>query len=237
MTLTEYLSGFDAASTAAELDLAIRANFKHSFSGPTWARICKARIAASYRICANHPHGRYIPIFGARRQLTVCGETYRIGRGQNGAGVRYVWHSAGEWAKDVLIRNGLGMRAASQIWAQCEAYPHRALSTLDAFFRGDLADPRFDVLYRHKQEAWSRPINYTSEQNEVDTHEKRSSRSCDCGGTLFDWGADFSNGYDFVNWHCNKCPTVFTEYLRPGQLRSIRQQPRHLCEPVELIAA
>lgn len=227
MILREYLDGMRAATTAAELEAAIQAPFKHPFCGRTWTTICKVRIEAGQRICAAHPHGHLVPRLGERRRLTVCGETYRVGYGGNGTGERYVRHAAGEWAKGLLVRAGLSQQAAHAIWDEWSDYPHRCLDTIEAALAGKLPDPELNVLIRHRVNG-GHPIRLTVEQNEADKLDRRASRPCPCGGTLFDWGGGHSAGFEFINWHCNACPDVFTEYMTWERFAELRQ-PR--CVP------
>ncbi len=224
MKLHEFLDGLRAASTAEELEAALHADFKHSYRGRTWSQICKVRVEAGARICAAHPLGRYIPSFGPGRTLSCCGETYRVARGQNSTGVRYVWHAAQVWANGVLMNNGLSRRASHRIWDSWSDYPHRCLAVVEAALAGKIPDPQLGVLVRHKRSEGARPLNYTVEQNDRDTIDRRATRPCDCGGTLFDWGAGHSEGFEFVNWHCNACPDVFTEYMTSKDLMALRNR-------------
>lgn len=226
MKLIEYLDGMRSASTAKELEAAIQADFKHSFRGRTWSQICKVRIEAGERICAAHPHGHFVPRLGDRHALTVCGETYKVGYGQNSTGVRYCWHYAGEWAMGLLKENGFSTTAAYRIWDGWSHYPHRALSIVELALAGKIPDPRLNRLIRHKRTGYGSPIRYTVEQNNVDTYDRRASRPCKCGGTLFDWGCGHSEGFEFINWHCNKCPDVFTEYMTQKRLYELRSASR-----------
>ena len=222
--LTDYLDGMRAATTADELEAAIRAPFKHSFHGRTWSAICKVRVDAGNRIVAAHPNGRFVPRFDARRRLAVCGEEYKVGRGQNSTGVRYVWHSAGDWTKRVLMGNGLSARASHRIWEEWSNYPHRCLSTIESALAGKIPDPELNVLHRHARTGHGRPINYTVEQNDADEFDRRTTSPCECGGTLFDWGGGYSEGFAFVNWHCNTCPDVFTEYMTDARFHEVRSR-------------
>lgn len=226
MKLSDYLNGMRASTTAEELEAAIQANFKHSFRGRTWSQICKVRETCGDAICRAHPNGRYVPYFGAGRKLTVCEEVYRVGRGGNSTGVRYAWYDAKMWAVDVLKRNGLSQRAAHSIWDNWSSYPHRCLTTVEEALAGGLSDPQLDTLIQHERTDYGKPINYTVERNEADEWDYRASLPCSCGGTLFDWGAGHSDGFDFINWHCNACPDVFTEYLSPGRILEIRNVRR-----------
>ncbi|WP_448952187.1 hypothetical protein [Labrys neptuniae] len=223
MNLTEYLDGMRVATSAEELEAAIKAPFKHSFRGRTWSQICKVRIEKGNEICAAHAHGRFVPIFGPRGLITLCGETYRMGHGQNSTGVRYIWHYAKTWAIEVLARNGFSQRAAYAVWDECGDYPHRCLKRIEEALAGKLPDPVLDTLIWHER-SYGSPIAYTVEQNNADKYDRRATRPCRCGGTLFDWGAGFSAGFDFINWHCNACPDVATEYLSPGRLYEIRSR-------------
>ncbi len=227
MTLQDYLDGMRNAATADELEAAIRADFKHSYRGRTWAQICRVRVEAGARICASHPLGRYVPSFGPGRSLSCCGETYRVARGGNSTGIRYAWHDAKAWANEVLMRNGFGIRAANRIWDHWSDYPHRCLAIVQAALGGEIPDPELNVLIRHARSDAARPINYSVEQNDRDTFDRRATRPCpSCGGTLFDWGADHSEGFYFVNWHCNVCPDVFTEYMSGTDLAALRSKGR-----------
>lgn len=227
MKLAEYLDGMRAATTAEELEAAIQGDFKHSFRGPTWTKICNVRTERGREIVAAHKLGRYVPTFGERRALTVCGETYKVGRGQNSTGVRYVWHAAGVWAIDVLMRNGFSRKAANMLWESgWRDYPHRCLSLVAAILDGKHPDPVLNVLIRHERTDYGQPICYTVEQNNADKWDYRANRPCECGGTLFDWGAGHSYGFEYVNWHCNKCPDVFTEYMTREQMYELRAVAR-----------
>lgn len=227
MKLADYLDGMRGANTAEELETAIQADFKHGFRGRTWTQICKVRIAAGERIVAAHPHAFYVPRFGEQRRLTLCGETYKVGRGQNAAGVRYAWHDAGQWAMSLLIHHGLSKRAASRLWdSDWRQYPHRALKTAAAALAGEIPDPQLNVLIERKLYGHEEPIRYTVAQNEADKSDRRASRPCQCGGTLFDWGAGHSDGFDYVSWYCNSCPRNFTEYMTPAALQALRQGAR-----------
>lgn len=224
MKLTEYLDGMRAAKDAIGLEAAIQAPFKHSFRGRTWSQICKVRVAAGDRIVAAHPHAFYIPRFGERRMLTCCGETYKVGRGYNSTGVRYVWHGAGEWAKARLREHGFGIRAAHRMWdGGWNDYPHRSIALADDVLAGRVPDPELNTLIRHPGHS---PIKYTIESNNADKYDRRAHRPCDCGGTLFDWGGGHSSGFEFISWHCNGCSDVFTEYMTREQFYALRQRNR-----------
>lgn len=225
--LSDYLDGISAATTANELEAAIQVPYEHSYRGRTWSRICKVRIASGQRICAAHPLGFYAPHFGQRRQLSVCKETYRVGRGQNSTGVRYVWHGAGEWAKDVLVRNGFSIRAAHRVWdGGWDTYPHRVLTVVDDALNGRIPDPDLNVLIRHERTDYGRPVKLTVEQNDAEELFRRATRPCECGGALFDWGGGHSEGFEFISWHCNQCPDVFTEYMTRQRFYELRSQTK-----------
>jgi hypothetical protein len=225
MMLRDYLEGMRSAATALELEAAIQAPFKHSFRGRTWTTICKARIEAGQRICAAHSLGQYVPRLGPHRRLSICGETYKVGVGHNSTGVRYCWHYAGEWAKRLLVGRGFSVRAANRIWGGWHDYPHRTLVVIEDALAGKIPDPELNVLTRHEHPK-SRPLNYTVKANDADDGDRRATRSCACGGTLFDWGAGYSEGFVFVNWHCNGCPDVFTEYMTNEHLSQLRAPSR-----------
>lgn len=222
MKLDEYLAGMEAATTVATLEAAIQAPFTHKFRGRVWERISDVRIRKGYKIVAAHPLSRFVPHFGGGRSrtLTVCGETFKVGRGGNSTGVRYAWHYAGEWAKEVLQRNGFTKRAAERLWGCGRDYPHRLLAVIELAVAGGIPDPELNVMIRYVGSG--SPISYTVEQNDADKQDRRATKPCDCGGTLFDWGAGHSEGFDYVSWYCNGCPDSFTEYLGPGELRALR---------------
>ena len=224
-SIAEHLAAMERAMTADELEDAIQTAPPHPFEGRTWARISAVRIRKGIEICDAHPHGQFVPRLGPRRRLEVCGETFRVGRGQNGAGARYAWHDAGQWAMGILQREGFSVRAAHRIWGGWRDYPHRVLGTIGEALAGNISDPELGVLHPHNT-THGAPINYTVEENDADVHGRRATRTCQCGGTLFDWGAGWSEGFDFVNWHCNKCPEVFTEYMTSEQLYRLRNSRR-----------
>ncbi len=211
--LDRYLNEMRSAQDGQELENIIQREPSHSFRGAIWNRICDVRIEVGLRIVDEHPLGHLVPRFVKKsRTLTLCGRSYKVPRGGNSTGVRYSWHYAGEWAKKILQENGISVRASHLIWDTWNDYPHRALEIIEEARAGKHRDPRLNRLYKHKREEWGRPINYTVEQNNADKFDKRATRPCKCGGTLFDWGAGWSLGFDFINWHCNKCPDVFTMY-------------------------
>lgn len=228
MRLADYLAGIRSATTAGELESAIQAPYKHSFSGRTWRRICKERVARACAIIAAHPNGRFAPQLDGRK-LTVCAEVCRVGRGYNSTGVRYVWHSAKVFSTEVLQRNGMSKRAAHRIWESWEGgYPHRCLKIIEEALSGKIPDPPLDTLILVDDEGL--PITYSVELNDANDIDKRATRPCPCGGTLFDWGSGFSEGFEFINWHCCKCPCVYAEYVTAARLMDIRQSPRDLSQ-------
>lgn len=221
-----YAAAFAACTTAAELEHALQNGPPHPFRGAPWRRISDARIEAGRRICAAHPLGFYIPLVGERRKLTVCGETYRVGYGQNGAGERYAWHGAQSWVQSVQVRHGLSRRATYAIWDTALDYPHRAIAIVADALAGKIKDPRLGYLYRHQRFEGAKPVRYSVEANDR-SYNKRATRPCPtCGGTLFDWCAGFSRGFDFINWHCSGCPDVFTEYMTGEKLHHLRNPKR-----------
>jgi len=228
-----YLAGLRAATTVDELEVAIRAPFDHPYRGAKWSRICAARIEAGLAIVERSPLSWFVPRHGANRRLTLCGQTYRVGRGQNSTGVRYAWHAAGVWARGLLRNEGFSVRASHRIWdGGWNDYPHRTLAIVDAALSGRILDPVLNVLRRHQRTAGAGPINYSIETNDADKFDRRASRPCDCGGTLFDWGSGWSEGFDYINWHCNACPDVFTEYMSRDAFYALRQSSR--ARPTEL---
>ena len=222
MNLSEYLGGIRAASTASSLEAAIQAPFRHLCHGRTWARICREQRERGVAICDAHPAGRFVPRI-AGNALMVCDECYRVGRGYNSTGLRYVWHDAGEFVKAVLRRNGLSTRAASRIWDCWMDYPHRCLTIVEDALNGKLNDPPLNTLLFC--DVGSGPINLTVAANNADAHDRRATRTCRCGGTLFDWGAGFSDDLNYVSWYCNKCANRYTENVTKERFCEIRCPP------------
>lgn len=220
-TLADYLDSMRNAKTVIELERAIRAPHRHSYCGPTWRRICSARVESGHRICDTHPFGHFVPRLYPRHRLSVCGETYKIGYGQNSTGVRYCWYDAQQWAENVLRSNGFSARAANGIWQWWDEYPHRALRVVEKAKSGKLPDPRFHRLIPHKQYGHERPV-CVDRETEV---AHRAHRSCKCGGWLWDWGSGWNGYATLINWHCDTCPRVYTEYVRPERFSEIRRSP------------
>lgn len=219
MKLRDYLDGMRQATTATELDAAIGAPYRHRFSGSTWSRICKVRIEAGRRICDAHPDGRFVPRFGPGRNLTVCDESYRVGRGQNSTGVRYAWHFAEAWARDVLLQNGLSHRAAHGVWGCAFDYPHRALVIVGKARAGKLPDPRFNRLIYTGRCVTGQPVRVNRRSGEA---SGRAHRPCKCGGVLWDWGCGWSGYAYYVNWRCDRCNRTFGMYLNDEGLQRLR---------------
>ncbi len=219
MKLADYLNGMRAATTAEALDAAIQAPYKRSFQGRSWATICKVRIEKGLEICAAHELSRFVPRIEGN-MLIVCGERYKVGRGGNAAGVRYAWFHAEQFAREVLTRNGISQRGVSEIWGWVGSYPHRCLELVRKALAGEFPDPPMNTLiYSFTSHA---PVKMTVEDNNLDTIDKRATRVCECGGTLFDWGSGWDNPFNFISWHCNACPKVFTEYMTHEKLFEIR---------------
>jgi hypothetical protein len=219
MNLTEYLDRLRAAVTADQLEAAIQAEFKHPFSGPTWSRICKVQREAGNRIVAAHPNGKFVPQCGPRRRLTLCGETYGVGYGQNSTGERYVWTYAEEWAVKVLRERGFSIRAAHLIWDHSFDYPHRALACVEEALAGQHQDPPMRRLI-YSRNTIGGPVRV----NRRYESKHRAHRPCRCGGTRWDWGSGYSLGITFINWYCDGCPRIYTEYMTGRGLYEIRNR-------------
>lgn len=221
MTLTEYLDGMRASRTADELEAAIQAPYKHAFHGRTWTRISKVQIEAGERICDAAPNGRFVPRYETRRRrLTVCGEDYRVGKGYNSAGTRYVWSYAKDWARDILLAEGFSKRAFHAVWSWAFTYPHRALRAAEKALAGQLPDPPFNRLIYVGHGFNKTGVRVNNRRTEQKT---RAHRPCSCGGWRWDWGCGW-NGYAlFIKWHCDRCPRVYCEYVTNKRLGEIRQ--------------
>jgi len=226
LELQPYLDGMRAATTFTELEAAFqkdRTYQRFGWQSRGMSAIERVRVEEGLRLCSEHPHGHLVPRHGPRRRLEVCGGTYRVARGENSTGVRYAWAYAEGWAIDAMMRGGLSRKAAHMVWGSFRDYPHRALQVVEEAMAGHIPDPELKVLIRHERNG-GRPIRYSIEENERDGGDRRASRPCPCGGTLFDWGAGHSLGFEFVNWHCNACPDVFTEYMTKEQLYELRSR-------------
>lgn len=223
MNLTEYLDRMRAARTADELEAAIQAPHKHAFRGRVWDRICKVRIEAGQRICDAAPNGRFVPRYELRRRrLTVCGEGYRVAKGGNGAGSRYVWSHAEDWARGILLAEGFGKRAFHAVWSWAFTYPHRALRQVESALAGQLPDPPFNRLIyvgNGVNEAGVR-VDRRAEQ------DRRAHRPCKCGGWRWDWGCGWNGYANVIQWRCDRCPRVYREYVTNQRLTEIRQNLR-----------
>lgn len=222
--LEPYLDGMRAAETPEALEKAFQRDtmyMRFGYNSRGMKLIDKVRVEAGVKLCEAHPNGWFVPRYGPNRRLEVCGETYRVGRGGNSTGVRYAWAYAESWAIGHMVRNGLSLKAAHSVWSSFRDYPHRALLTVVEGLAGKLPDPELNVLIRHRRSGGGRPISYSVEENER-CHNERASRPCPCGGTLFDWGGGHSAGFEFINWHCIKCPDVFTEYMTRAQFYALR---------------
>jgi hypothetical protein len=218
LTLSQYLDGMRRARTTTALEAAIQAPFKHEYQGRVWSQIRRVIVDCGLAICDKHDHGRFVPRLGARHRLTVCGEEYKVGYGQNSTGVRYCWTAAEEFAMDVLTRNGLSRRAANSVWEWSLKYPHRALEAVEAGLAGKLPDPRFNRLLGGRDLTGS-PVR-VNRRTEAKT---RAHRPCKCGkGWLWDWGCGWNGYANFINWHCDRCPRVYTEYVTNERLYQIR---------------
>lgn len=223
-----YLARIAEAPTVEALEAVLQSGRGHPFFGPKWRAISAARVKRGDEICAAHPHGAYVPRFGARRRMTCCGENRSVGYGGNSTGERYAWHGAKTWAVSVMMRHGLGRRAAHRVWGCAGDYPHRALPIVEAALRGEMPDPELNVLQMPPyRTSLGRGVRYTLEANEASTYDRRASRMCLCGGVLFDWGSGYSEGFTSISWHCNACDRVFTEYVSSDRLAEIRQRSAH----------
>ncbi|MYE00094.1 MAG: hypothetical protein F4Y03_02280 [Alphaproteobacteria bacterium] len=212
MKLTEYLDGMRAASTADALEAAIQAPYEHTFTGPTWSRICNVRIEAGERICDGHPHGHLVPKLGKRHRLTVAGEVYRVGYGGNSAGVRYAWCAAEDWARGILVdQHGFTKRAFHAVWEWAFSYPHRALREVERALAGELPDPQLNVLTLERETLDGTPIRIQRDGEEA---ERRAHRLCPCDkdGRLWDWGAGWSGYAYHVAWYCDRCAAIYGEW-------------------------
>ena len=218
MNLTQYLNGMRAATTADELETAIHAPFKHPFHGRTWRRICNVRDEVGRNICAAHPNGRYVPLFGAARQLQVCDQSYKVGHGQNSTGIRYIWTDAWQWAERILRGEGFSRRAAHDVCDGALKYPHRKLAIVADALSGNLPDPPLNrLIYSGNTIAGPVRVNRRLEKN------TRAHRRCKCGGWRWDWGCGWTGYCWVINWYCDRCTRIYVEYVDDDRLAQIRQ--------------
>lgn len=220
MKEVEYLDGMRAATTAAELEAAIHADFRHLYHGSPWRRICAVRIEKGEEIVAAHPLGFFVPHFSGdrRRILSLCGEEFRVARGQNGAGVRYAWHAAECWAKPILLVQGFTQTAARAIWESSKGgYPHRCLAIVEAAVDGRMPDRPMNRLILRPNFGCGSPIKCEIGE------DQRAHRPCGCGGTRFDWGSAW-NGWSYeISWRCNRCSRQYVEWVTSARLTEIRR--------------
>ncbi|WP_430912865.1 hypothetical protein [Methylobacterium sp. sgz302541] len=218
----QHVAALASASTPAEIESAFQAalNDLGRYRSSRHRPIHAAMVARGLELCAAHPRGGFVPRFGAGRRLHVRGEVYRVGRGQNSTGVRYVWAYAERWARARMEDGGLSITASKRVWGSWSDYPHRALRVIEEFDAGKHRDPVMNTLIRQPDSRG--PIRCEIGEDQ----DRRAHRPCECGGTLFDWGCGWSSRIIPLEWRCNRCSAVFIEYVSDERLRAIRT-PSH----------
>jgi hypothetical protein len=212
MKRKEYIDGLRSASTVEELETAIQAPYHRS-----WRMILGIIRERAERLCASHPDSRFIPLRKGN-QLEICGESHSCGRGGG-----YYGYGAEEVVKGALRRNGLSQTAAYRIWEWAAGpYLHRCIPIIADARAGKLSDPPMNRLIFAGMSCCG-PINMSVEANAADDISSRATLPCGCGGTLFDWGSGYSDGFNFVSWRCNKCPRTYSEWVTDERFREIRQ--------------
>ena len=129
MKLREHISDMRAAHDCDLLEGSFQAAIKAypMYGGRTWARIHRVMRERALELCQTHPAGFLVPRIGTRRRMVVCGSTYAVGYGQNGAGERYTWEYAKNFAVQALVEEGVAAPDADLVWEWANTYPHRAL--------------------------------------------------------------------------------------------------------------
>ena len=135
MKLSEHLERIHSAPDARAVEAAFQDAIAEFRKRPTVWRIRSAVKRRGLELCGEHPRGDLVPQLGHRRRLSLCGETYGVGYGQNGAGERYVWYFAEVWARDRLEAAGVPKRLRETIWDRSFGFPHRAIIAVDTFER------------------------------------------------------------------------------------------------------
>ena len=212
MKRKEYIDGLRSASTVEELETAVQAPYHRS-----WRMITGIIRERAEALCASHPHSRFIPLRNGN-QLEICGEFHSCGRGGG-----YYGYGAEEVVKGALRRNGFSQTAAYRIWELAtEAYLHRCVQIIADALDGKLLDPPMNRLIFAGISCCG-PVNISVEDNEAEGTYRRATLACECGGTLFDWGSGYSDGFNFVSWRCNECPRTYSEWVTNERFREIRQ--------------
>jgi hypothetical protein len=215
MKRKEYIEGLRLASTVEELEAAIHAPYSHS-----WNMIGKIIRERAETLCAIHPNSRFVPLRKGK-QLEICGESHSCGRGGG-----YYGYGAEEVVKGALRRNGFSQIATYRIWEWATStYLHRCIPIIADALDGKLPDPPMNCLIFAGMSC-AGPVNISVEANAADDISHRATRPCECGGTLFDWGSGYSDGFNFVSWRCNKCPRTYSEWVTDERFREIRQPSR-----------
>lgn len=141
MKLFEHLALIASASTPEELEVATQAAWKAYPRDRSHNQISRAMRARGLEIVAASPKAHLIPVLGPRRRLSLGGEVYRVGYGQNAAGERYAWAGAREWIEEKLLAAGLSRAVAGDVISWWCGYPHRALASIElGGWRTDFAE-------------------------------------------------------------------------------------------------
>lgn len=126
--LADVLRGIAEAATPHELEARFRSTFDVWRHQRTKERIRKAVRLRGRDLCGRLDKAGMIPRYAPRStRLTLCGETYRVGRGYNSTGVQYVSTGAHEWMRETLRRHECPDALARLIMDWWGNYPHRAL--------------------------------------------------------------------------------------------------------------
>jgi hypothetical protein len=186
--------------------------------------IAAAMRARGSALVAADPVGFYVPQIGERRRLQLCGETYRVGSGQNGPGERYVWTYAEHWANGLLHEHGAPREVRKAIWSWCGSYPHRALAAARRW-RAD-PDRKPERVEREQYLKFHESVRLRGVD---DPHDQRAMRPCPgCGGDQMDWGCagiDCIEPSYWLEWRCMSCNRVDGEEMTTERLYQLRAKP------------
>ena len=216
VAIAKHAGAVRAAGTAAEVESAFQTALAELGFSDRRLKLVRAALEERGReLCAAHPRGTCVPSFGPRRVLMVCGEAYRVPNGGNSTGRRYAWHSAREWATELMQEKGLSRKAAQYVWNCYGRYPHRALQTIEEFDAGQHQDPTLNVLIPWG-DATVGPIRCEVGQDP----NYPAHGPCGCGGTLFKWQTGHNDVFWWSSYRCNRCPKQFGEYYDDDEHQS-----------------
>lgn len=219
--LANSLKAISKARTPSDLEKLFQEAHMNNKSHPssrTWRQIGGAMCERGSALVRARQAGFYVPQYGARRQLTLCGEVYRVGCGQNSTGVRYCWTYAEIWANQVLHERGAPREVRKGIWDSCFDYPHRALAVAIEWRKHP----------NRPEPVYTRPqyIKFHETVRFRGMDEDRAMRPCPgCGGDQMDWGSghiDYIEPRYSMEWRCMSCNRAEAEIMTTARLYQMR---------------